>query len=415
MSDMKVLLVKKRFPYSFAGYLKDQKGVTLILVAGMMLLLLGVVAIAIDVGYYMVGRNELQNIADAAALAGCRKLGADYQSMSLEEQRNYECNRAAIVSIAQEVGLNNNAGGSTEGITILDGDVIIGTWDGTELSPGLNQPDAVKVTARRDASANSPITTFFFKIFDVETMSVFMDATAALTGQGTTDEGELELPVGISKWFFESGHGCNDYIVFHPSNDPNSCAGWNVWDESPASAATLKDILNGEITSPETISGDTEFAFTGGDVASSFDELLLLFMRKGYDTQADGVTPAQADGDGNPLSGALPDGAEGTVPLMELNKGVLERAYYPDDNKNPTPRNLHRWETSVVVYDLEDCSNPTGSIKIVGYAKIALTNVQVSPDKKIVGQILCDLFSNFDTRGGGGEFGVKGTIPGLVE
>lgn len=391
----------------------------LVWVAVLMTFLLVCVAVAIDVGHYMVTRNELQNVADAAALAACRQLGANYQSMSPEEQSNYDCDPATIVPIAQEVGLNNNAGGTTEGITIMDGDVIVGDWDSREetFTSGFHNPDAVKVTARRDASANSPITTFFAGAVarltgsegNFDTIPVVREATAALTGQGTTEKGELELPVGISKWFFESGHGCNDYIVFHPSNDPNSCAGWNVWDNSPASASELRDILDGKISSPETISGDTEFDFTGGDVASSFDNLLLLFMRKGYDIDANG-NPVQTL-DGKPVPGPLPDGTVGTVPLYEDG----ERAYYPDDKKDPTPRNEHQWETTVVVYDEEDCSNPNGFIKIVGYAKIVITNVQTSPERRIVGKILCELYSNFNTRGGGGEFGVKGSIPGLVE
>jgi hypothetical protein len=44
-----------------------------------------------------------------------------------------------------------------------------------------------------------------------------------------------------------------------------------------------------------------------------------------------------------------------------------------------------------------------------------MTNVQNAPAKRIEGKILCDLFSNSSTRGGGGNFGLKGTIPGLVE
>ena len=43
------------------------------------------------------------------------------------------------------------------------------------------------------------------------------------------------------------------------------------------------DILDGIIESPATVTGTTEFTFTGGDAATAFDNLLLLFMRKGYD------------------------------------------------------------------------------------------------------------------------------------
>ena len=100
---------------------KNQKGVTAIVVGLMMIPLLGFVALAIDIGYYMVARNELQNIADGAALAACRKLGDMYQQMTKGEIASYVCSdddQALIRGIAQEVGLNNDAGGSRAGITI---------------------------------------------------------------------------------------------------------------------------------------------------------------------------------------------------------------------------------------------------------------------------------------------------------
>ena len=50
--------------------LKDQKGTVIVLFALTLTVLLGFTALAIDIGDLYVGRNELQNAADAAALAG---------------------------------------------------------------------------------------------------------------------------------------------------------------------------------------------------------------------------------------------------------------------------------------------------------------------------------------------------------
>jgi uncharacterized membrane protein len=49
--------------------LKKQKGAVAIKVAVMLVMLLSLAALAIDIGNLMVARNELQNAADAAALA----------------------------------------------------------------------------------------------------------------------------------------------------------------------------------------------------------------------------------------------------------------------------------------------------------------------------------------------------------
>jgi Flp pilus assembly protein TadG len=87
MSDPRI--IRKAFNEVFFKYLrnlKDQKGVALVLVAIMIVMLLGFVALAIDVGLLMVARNELQNIADGAALAACGELGAIYRSLPFQDQ-----------------------------------------------------------------------------------------------------------------------------------------------------------------------------------------------------------------------------------------------------------------------------------------------------------------------------------------
>jgi hypothetical protein len=414
--------------------LENQKGTVVVLVAVSLIAFLAFTALAVDIGRYMVTRNELQNIADSAALAACRVLGNIYQNLPIEDQVTYVCDDpATILETAVTVGSSNRAGGLDD-IVILSEDVIIGTWDGTALTQTLAQPDAVKVIARRDGNANNPITTIFAKIIGINTLDVWMDATAALTGQSTTEPGELELPIGISSYFFQDGNACNDSIVFNPTNDPDSCAGWNSYNISPPNDNLLRNILNGDHESPATTAEETPFNFIGGNLSNpTFEALLLLFKRKGYDTKADGETPVayvdSVDDDGDviqiPKPGSLSADDGAVVPIAEdgdplyvdgeirldENEVPLEQAEYPDG----TPRNMHRWETTVVVYDSVSCDNPNTSITIKGYTKIVMTDVKTAPEQRIEGKIMCDLYSEFDTRGGGGEFGVKGTIPGLVE
>jgi len=71
------------------------------------------------------------------------------------------------------------------------------------------------------------------------------------------------------------------------------------------------------------------------------------------------------------------------------------------------------WETGVPVYDSSDCSNPHGAITIVGFATIVITNVIGPPAKIIDGYVICN---NVEPgRGSGGNYGTKGSIPGLVQ
>jgi len=384
-----------------------ENGATLIVFVILLPVLIGFAAFAIDFGYRHVVRNELQNIADASALATAGELGKSYKGMTYTEQQDYVANRELLVGIAQTTA-SKNLGGNLP-ITIADSDVTIGKWDfesRTFKEITLNQPDAIRVVARRETGANSPIPTFFANIFGIESMEVRALATAALSGQSTADPGELELPVGISKFWFDEDY-CNDHIKFYPTNDPDSCAGWDSFTNSPSNDSKLRDILGNSLLQPgdpgyeETLdspfvqSGETEFEFIGGTMSNpTFDALLTAFQHLGYDVDANGVpvsSPAQAI----PLYGE-----NGTTPL-----------YYPDG----TARNRHIWETTVAVYDSNDCSNPNQSIVVEGFARVRITDVQDSPEKTIIGEVICDYVSPEDTRGGGGSFGTKGSIPGLVE
>jgi Flp pilus assembly protein TadG len=346
--------------------LTDQRGAAAILVAVSMLALLGFAAIAVDTGYLMVAKNELQNVADASALAATRQLGAIYEPMTHAEQLNYTCDPGTIFPIAQNVAQKNKAGGKS--ITVKDSDVVIGQWNSEThtFTPTLDQPDAVKVTARRDASINGPVTTFFAKILGIDTADVTADAIAALTGQSTVGEGGLDIPVGISAKWFEPGF-CNQPIKFYPTGSMEGCAGWHTFTSWPANANKLRTIME-EMTpavptfeSPEAVAGTTPFVFTGGNVAAAFDEMSALYEAKK-----------------NPVTG--------------------------------------EWETVVVVYESGDCSNPTGNTTVLGFATAIITGVNGpgdDPAHTIFAEVKCD---NVEFgRGSGGNYGTKGSIPGLVE
>ena len=403
---------------------KGKRGVTAVLVAIMLLMLLGFAALAIDVGYGMVTKNELQNIADSAALAATRQLGVIYQSLTYDQQQAYVVDNgnsdgAIIRQAAKDVALANKAGGAA--IAINDSDIIIGRWDPDQNNPlptNLNQPDAVQVIARRDTIANGVITTFFARVFGTQAMSVSARATAALTGQSTSDPGDLELPVGISRWWFDN-NACNDAIQFNPSNSPDSCAGWTSWEYN-SNDANLRKILqeNPNFSSPDTIANDSVFNFIGGQLSNpTFDALLSLFQRKGYDVDASG-NPI-LDANGNPMHDATGTGQEielcakpvETDCAVPCDATYTTRLYYPDG----TARNKHEWPTTVVVYDSGDCSNPNQSILIKGFARVNMNNVCNAPYKLIRGIVECNYVDPEDKRGGGGPYGLKGAIPGLVQ
>ncbi|HBH61369.1 MAG TPA: hypothetical protein DDX85_06465 [Nitrospiraceae bacterium] len=362
--------------FGMLNKLRDHDGVTAIVVGIMLTIFLGLAAFVIDIGYSRVTKNELQNIADGAALAAARKLGVIYEPMSYTDIQSYDAadDEVSIKDIAIDVADKSKAGGKGN-IIINNDDIVIGTWDpsGTpKFNPTLNKPNAVQVTARRDNIANGPISTFFARVFGIDSTDVSADATAALTGQSTADEGGLPLPVGISKaWFLNKEDFCNQPIKFYPTGTAEGCAGWNVYEENPSNASklrkTLQDLASGSYESPETTAGQTEYDFTGGTVASAFSDMKALFD------------------------------------VMRIkNDGELDK----DDDPNT-------WTTSVPVYDWQDCSNPNADILIIGFATVVIDEILETPDKIISAHVICENIE--PARGGGPQYGTWGSIPGLVE
>ena len=200
--------------------LKDSRGATAVMVALTMTVLLTMAAAAIDIGHALVARNELQNAADAAALAGARTLGLAYEGMTPAEMGTYTLtggDRAAIMDAAQSTGVLNAAAGVN--VAVGAGDIQIGLWNAATrtFTPTANQPRSVRVVTRRDGTANGPISTFLANVFGMTSINVSAAATAELTAIGSTPPGALDLPVAISELFFTQ-YGCGDSIMVYPSN-----------------------------------------------------------------------------------------------------------------------------------------------------------------------------------------------------
>ncbi len=347
-----------------SNYLSDETGAVAIITAVVLVfVLLGIAALAIDIGRLNTTKNELQNAADAAALAGARELGRKHLN-EIEIDQNAVSD---ITSAAKDAAEENIVGNQNFSLN-LDGDdeIIIGYWTENSFShTGERLENAVNVILNEDSA-----TSFFARVFGVERFNPTVYATAALTGTSKIDEGD-SIPVGISKYWFEhdwTGDFCDQPIRFYPTNDIEGCAGWHTYDLSPANSSTLrKDIfegmLDGDFQSPEMSIGSTA-EFFGGVSSSAF------------------CNPSDQQKDFQDL---------------------WEK--YKDEN--------NEWKTKAVVYDRDDCSNPNEELEILGFVTVIIEEVICAPEKEINAQVICDEFTEF--RGGGGDYGTYGTIPNLVQ
>ena len=118
---------------------RNQEGAVVVWFALMLIALIAISALAIDVGYLMATRNELQNISDAAALAGARQMGKIYSDLDYTDQQNYtldEDDVDLIQNAAVGVAGANEAGGK-DSIEIASGEVDIGVWYNHIFTEGL--------------------------------------------------------------------------------------------------------------------------------------------------------------------------------------------------------------------------------------------------------------------------------------
>jgi hypothetical protein len=358
--------------------LSQSQGIIATMVAVVLVGLLGFVALVIDLGFALVTRNQLQNIADGAALAGTRQLGRMYEGLTPTAQQGYELtgsDKSAILTKVREIGESNSAGGKA--IDINTGDIVIGKWNVTskQLTPTSVNPDAVSVLVRRDGQANSALPTFFAGLVGTPHLHVSARATAALVGIKEVAAGELNAPFGISRVWFENRDAfCGLPIQFSPTNSPEGCAGWHTFFEAPNVRnlrRILDGLLDGTFTSPEGVAGETQFNFLGGALSSIFNRFQAL-----YESRAVCSTTGGRCSDA-PCSGTC------------------------------------EWSTFIGVYDAPNCGNPNGPLTIVGFT--TATIFQVDNNHKIIqGRVQCDMVQA-NTRGGGANFGTKGSIPGLVQ
>ncbi len=361
---------QRKTGFKDGGLVSNERGVAAVVMALMIFVLTAMTSFAVDLGYAWVTQNELQNIADAGALAATRQLGVVYAGLTPEQQKDTSRSltaeeQAQMLAVLEKVAGLNKAGGKP-GIIIAASDISIGTWDFATktLTPTFVRPTAVSVTARRDDNVNGPIRTFFAGVMGKSGMNVAASATAALGPLGSLAPGEGNIPVGISKRWFDEGRACGDSIKFHPTGTLDGCAGWHTFQDGPANASGLKKILagleKGTYKSPKITAGQTELEFTGGTLASAFDAMKSLY---------------------------------------DANKG-------PDGT----------WDVKIPVYDSDDCLNPHGTMLIVGFATATVTQVIEAPDKQIIAEVTCDEI--IDGRPGGtvvdGGLSPLSTAPALV-
>ena len=190
--------------------LNNQRGVSAVIIGICLFMLVAFVSLAIDVGHLYVVRNELQNAADAGALAGARHLYVE-DTFAINENANQIGQQSAI----ENIGDNKNVEVIFDPAAPQEGDVQRGHWSfnsrtftrwddlipppiwgkrADELDAMVEFVNAVQVIARRESL---PITSFFAGIFGYEGFKASRKAVAYLGASSGWFLSDFDMPIAI--------------------------------------------------------------------------------------------------------------------------------------------------------------------------------------------------------------------------
>jgi len=222
---------------------RRRPGVIVVLAAVMMATLVGLVAFAVDYGYLLKIRTDLQRSADAASLAAVRDLirktdGTQELVQVRETVRTYAQNNLEDPSFQ-----------------VASGDIEIGRYDPQTIYSGIvlldtGTFDTVRVTLRRDGQTNPSVPLFFARLLGRDQSSVVASATAVLQKAEGIGPGSAVLPFATPKPLWDSLEPGDTWSAYGDGRlkdqyGDNVPGNWGTLDIGPTSNST--DALNDQI------------------------------------------------------------------------------------------------------------------------------------------------------------------------
>jgi len=221
----------------------NQKGSVAIIAAAGVLLILGVVGLAVDLGHLYVVKSELHRAADAGAMAGVRSL-FPYPVSSATLPLTPNC--TAALSQGQAICQANLV--EKEAAVVASLQTGFWDWSGNCFNSGCStEPftNAVTITVRRE---NIPLTVM--GVFGFGPVSLQATATAVMDWVGKMEPGQ-SFVLMIGKKHVQTG---DMYIYLNPA--PIDGGGWYAKAPQGVDNSTIKGYLNDPSTAPGLKQGD---------------------------------------------------------------------------------------------------------------------------------------------------------------
>jgi hypothetical protein len=183
---------------------RPRRGAITPLTAFLLVFVIGMVSFAVDLGWVVVVRTELQAAADAAALAGADPLMdgyVQYQMASSASQPTILSNAMSTARTKAKTFASYNGAGGVSSLTLLDSDIEFGLTDASGNYTAYNSkspvfPNTIKIVVRRDGNANGSLNLFFAQVLGNATSNLSARAAATITG-GVVDSFSSSSPHNI--------------------------------------------------------------------------------------------------------------------------------------------------------------------------------------------------------------------------
>ncbi|MFH1035585.1 MAG: pilus assembly protein TadG-related protein [Pseudomonadota bacterium] len=265
-----------------ARLVREERGATAVLFTVFLTAMVGMMGAAVDMGALYAAKSQLQNAADAAALAAANTmLGIDVNNRAIAQPGTALTTARTFSAANQALGVSlqlKNPVGSD--FTIGYWDDSTATFDPNRSGLGITNPDdltGVLVKVRRDNSANTPVATFFASIVGIRRVELSAQSTAFLGFPGSVPAGTVDLPIAVLASAIGNGNGPVDGmpLTFHSNGDQS--AEWTTFFTWPANNPNVDKYVTGELPIPAIKVGD-EINLTNGNLSNgTFHDLQSRF------------------------------------------------------------------------------------------------------------------------------------------
>lgn len=291
----------------FAGILNNEKGTVLIMSTLALVALLGFAALAVDITHLTVVKNELQDAADAGALAGAAVLFNSDDTIN--GAADDEAERVATSNMsdqqlieATEVTAQRGHWSFTDKAFTANSATDQVDWvnkTSQELDTDTNYINAVQVRVTRN-----DVTAFFAKVLGLTRFLAAADAVAYIGFTGALEPGDVDQPIAICEGAILDENGdytCNMGRMINSGQDEltGETGGWTSFEQDPdnedgciqsgTNAVDVKALICAS-GNPDPIAFGRKVTGQGGET-SAFGSFIDCWMTHA-DTDGDGVPDA---------------------------------------------------------------------------------------------------------------------------